>query len=113
MSLSLLANFAAQTNLVLPLASNNNGLAVRVASLGSATLGTLTVVGLQGTATWTLSATAPAWVTTAVNTAGTVCTLSFAGAQYQSIPYEFFVSCTDGVNPAVSSPSSWKLRLPS
>jgi hypothetical protein len=112
MSLSLLANFAAQTNLVLPLASNNNGLAVRVASLGSATLGTLTVVGLQGTATWTLSATAPAWVTTAVNTAGTVCTLSFAGAQYQSIPYEFFVSCTDGVNPAVSFPIFLEVKAP-
>ena len=102
MSLTFTANFAAQTNLVLPLASNNSGLAVRVASLGSGTLGTLTVAGLLGTATWTLSPAAPTWVTISVNSAGTICTLSFAGAQYQADPYEFFVSCTDGVNTAVA-----------
>ena len=112
MSLTLTANFAAQTNLVLPLALTNNGLAVRVASLSSGTLGTLTVAGLQGTATWTLSSTAPSWLTIAVNTAGTICTLSFVGATYQSAPYEFFISCTDGVNPAVNFPIFLEVKNP-
>jgi hypothetical protein len=38
--------------------------------------------------------------------------LSFAGAQYQSNPYEFFVSCTDGINPAVSFPIFMEVRTP-
>lgn len=104
MSLTLTANFAEQTNLVLPLVYNNSGLSVRVASLGSGTLGTLTVSGVSSgaTATWALSAATPSWVTGTANTAGTTYTLSFANAAYQQSPYEFFVSCTDGVNSAVS-----------
>lgn len=111
MSLSFTQNFVTKTNSVLPLAQNVNGLAVRVVSQGSDTLGTLTATGLQNTATWTLSGNVPSWVTFTTDSSGSICTLIFTGAQYQQDPYEFFVSCTDGVNSA-NFPIYMEVRQP-
>jgi hypothetical protein len=111
MSLTLTTNFVAQTNSVLPLAQSNSGLAVRVVSQGSNTIGTLTVTGLVGTATWSLAGSFPSWIAISVNSSGTVCTLSFSGAQYQQDPYQFFVSCTDGTN-TVNFPVYLEVRTP-
>ena len=98
MSISFTTNFPAVTNLVLPLAQNNSGLSVRVVSQGSGTLGTLTASGLQNPATWTLNGSVPTWISSSVDSTGTILSLIFTGAQYQQDPYEFFVTCTDGVN---------------
>jgi len=111
MSVTFQSNFLAKTNSVLPLAQNVNGLAVRVVSQGSDTLGTLTATGLQNTATWTLSGNVPSWVTFTTDSSGSICTLIFTGAQYQQDPYEFFVSCTDGVNSA-NFPIYMEVRQP-
>lgn len=99
MALTLQPNFVAKTNSVLPLAQQTgvNGLAVRVASLVSDILGTITAVGAQGTIAFTLSPETPAWVTGQVDSTGTIFTISFSNpVPNGTVPYEFYVSVTDG-----------------
>jgi Putative Ig domain len=100
MALSTQSSFPLQPNLVIPLAPaapvplNAAGLAVRVASQGAGTLGSITAVGAAGTVSWSLN-NSPSWIT--LVEVGTVATLSFGAAVYQPNPYEFYVSLTDGV----------------
>ena len=97
MSITLTANFTAITNSVLPLAQDPTGLAIRVASLASNTLGTLTASGAQSTElTWTL-VQAPVWVSLTTDVSTTIATLHFSNAQPQTNPYQFFVEVTDGL----------------
>src|SRR5208337_3058775 len=99
MPLTVTPNFVAKTNSVLPLAQQSGvlGLAVRVASLVSDTLGTLTAVGAQGNVAFTLSPEAPAWVTGQTDPTGSIFTLSFSNpVPNGTIPYEFYVIITDG-----------------
>jgi len=110
MSLTLQSNFTTQPNLVLPLAQNTSGLAVRLVSQGSGTMGTLTATGAQGTPTFTLN-NAPSFVTLGVDPTNTVATLQFVGATYQPDPYGFYVSCTDG-NSTVNFPIFLEIRQP-
>jgi len=95
MSLSLAANFTQQPNLVLPLAQSATGLAIRVASNSTATLGTLTASGQAANCTWGIEQN-PSWLTTSVDPTTLSLTLSFETAQAQATPYQFFISCTDG-----------------
>ncbi len=102
MSLSLTASFVAKSNSVLPLAQSGTvaGLAVRVASAGSDILGTLTATGAaSGTLNWSIAQN-PTWVTIAPDSTGTLLTISFSNAQAQANPYQFYISCTDGVATA-------------
>lgn len=99
MALTLQPNFVNKTNSVLVLNQQSSvlGLAVRVASLVNDVLGTLTAVGAQGTVAFTLSPETPAWVTGKVDVTGTIFTLSFSNpVPNGTIPYEFYVSVTDG-----------------
>src|SRR5271154_175433 len=99
MPLTVTPNFVAKTNSVLPLAQQSGvlGLAVRVASLVSDTLGTITAVGAQGTIAFVLSPETPAWVTGALDSTGTIFTISFSNpVPNGTIPYEFYVTITDG-----------------
>src|SRR5271157_767701 len=99
MALTITPNFVAKTNSVLPLAQQSGvlGLAVRVASLVSDTLGTLTAAGAQGTVAFTLSPETPAWVTGQLDATGNVFTISFSNpVPNGTIPYEFYVIVTDG-----------------
>jgi len=112
MSLTLTANINSNVNSVMPLAQSSSGLSVRVVSLGSDTIGTLTVTGLTAAGVWTLSGTAPAWITiTPSGISNSICTITFSGAQYQQDPYEFFVSCTDGVS-VVNFPIFMEVKTP-
>jgi hypothetical protein len=109
MALSLSTSFNSNVNSVMPLAQSNSGLAVRVASQASDTVGTLTVSGLASTATWSLNGTHPSWVT--ITSSNATCTLLFSSAQYQQDPYEFFISCTDGVS-VINFPVYMEVRTP-
>jgi len=109
MSLTFTTNFANNANSVMPLAQNASGLAVRVASLASDTLGSLTVSGQVGAITWSLGGSAPSWINVSPN--GAVCAITFSGAQYQQDPYEFFVSVTDGVS-TTNFPIYLEVRTP-
>jgi hypothetical protein len=100
MALTLQPNFVAKTNSVLPLAQQPGvlGATIRVASLVNDVLGTLTAVGAQGTLSFTLSPETPVWVTGTVDSTGTIFTISFSNpVPNGTIPYEFYVSVTDGV----------------
>lgn len=109
MSLTLTTNFLSKVNSVLPLAQNNSGLAVRVVSQGSDTIGTLTVAGFVNPVTWSLGGSAPSWITLVTN--GAACTITFSGAQFQQDPYEFFIACTDGVS-TINFPVYMEVRAP-
>ena len=93
MTLSLLGTFANSVNSTLLLAQNANGLAIRVATQASGTLGSLTAVIPVSAPTWTLSNN-PSWLT--LSSTGNDCILSFSSAAYSPTPYEFYVTCTDG-----------------
>jgi len=113
MSLALTASFAPQTNLSLPLAQSASkpGLAVRVVSAGSGTLGTLTASGQAGTkVSWTLTQN-PAWVTLVVDPTTLIATLIFSNAQAQATAYQFFLSATDGTT-TVNYPFFLEVRVP-
>lgn len=102
MSLQLTANFVEQQNLVVPLAqkSGKPGLAVRVASGGSGVLGTITASGGQASElTWSL-VQGPSWLSLLIDPTTLIATLSFSNAQPQGVPYQFFLSVTDGINTA-------------
>jgi hypothetical protein len=109
MSLTLTTNFLSNVNSVLPLAQSNSGLAVRVVSQGSDTIGTLTVAGFVNPVTWSLSTATPNFISLVVS--GAAATLTFSGAVFQQDPYEFFVSCTDGVS-TVNFPVFLEVRTP-
>jgi hypothetical protein len=96
MALTLSPSFSSVTDLVLPLAQNSSGLSVRVVSLGTGTLGTLTALNPVATPAWQL-VDAPGFVTMNISPNSLVATLNFSGATFQPTPYEFYVSCTDGV----------------
>lgn len=99
-SMTLVPNFVAKTNSVLPLAQQNNvlGIAIRAASGGTDILGTLTAVGAAGVVAFTLSPETPAWVTGQVDSTGLIFSVSFSNAVPNgTIPYEFYVIATDGV----------------
>lgn len=101
MSLSLQPSFVAKTNSTLPLAqaSGINGVAVRVASLVSDILGTITAASPSGTVVFSLSPETPPWVTGVVDTTGLIFTISFSNAiPNGSIPYNFYVTVSDGVS---------------
>jgi hypothetical protein len=100
MSLSLTSNFVAVTNLTLPLAQTAGvpGIAIRVASLTSGVLGILTASGAAGVIAFTISPSAPSFVTGSVDVTGTIFTISFSHALPNGPdPYEFYVTVTDGV----------------
>jgi hypothetical protein len=99
MSLSLTANFVHTQNQVLPLAQSSTkpGLAVRVASTSSGTLGSLTALNAAETPTWAIAQN-PSWITIAPSSDGITLTLNFVNAAAQAYPYQFYVSCTDGVS---------------
>lgn len=99
MSLALTASFVEKINSVVPLAQSaaKNGLAIRVASGGSDTLGTLTASGSAGIVNWTLNQ-APSWVALAVDQTTFIATLHFSNAQVQANAYQFFVTATDGIS---------------
>jgi hypothetical protein len=99
MSLSLTASFANKTNSVLILALNSGkqGAALRVASNGTDTLGTLTAVGAQAESlTWAISQN-PDWVSIVEDASSQSLVIKFENAQAQTYPYQFYVTCTDGV----------------
>jgi hypothetical protein len=101
MALSLQPNFVPKVNSTLPLAQapGTLGLFVRVASLVSDVLGTITALTPAGTVAFTLSPETPPWVTSAVDATGTIFTISFSNAVPNgTIPYEFYVTCTDGTS---------------
>ncbi len=97
MSLALSASFVEVQNQVVPLAQNSgkNGLAIRVASSGSAVLGTLTATGAASTVSWTLNGN-PSWVSIAIDPTTLIATLSFTNAQVQTDAYQFYVEAFDG-----------------
>jgi hypothetical protein len=99
MSLSLQPNFVAKTNNVMILVQTAGipGLSVRVASLSSGILGTLTASGAAGTTVYTVSPSAPSFLTSAVDSTGSILTLSFSSALPGTDPFEFYVTATDGV----------------
>lgn len=97
MSLSLSASFVQQPNLVLPLAQSTTGLAIRVASNSTAVLGTLTASGQAANCTWAIQQN-PSWISISPDPTTLILTISFQTAQAQAEPYQFFVSCTDGVS---------------
>ena len=101
MALSLQSNFIPKVNSVLPLAQTPGtfGIFARVASLVSDVLGTITALTPAGTVAFTLSPETPPWVTSSVDVTGTILTISFSNAVPNgTIPYEFYVSCTDGTS---------------
>jgi hypothetical protein len=110
MSLTLQSSFVLKTNSVMPLAQNASGLAIRVASQATDTLGTLTASGFAATPSWSLK-NAPAWVQLVIDTTGAIATLNFTSAIFQADPLEFFISCTDGVD-TVFFPIFMEVRAP-
>jgi hypothetical protein len=96
MSLALSGNFVAVNNLVVPLAqeSGTNGVSIRIASLGSGSLGQISCDGEAGTVTWTLTG-APSWITLDTTVLNQV-TVNFSGAQTSTNPYQFYVQAADG-----------------
>lgn len=96
MSLTLAASFVEKLNSVVPLAQNaaKNGLAIRVASNGSDTLGVLTASGASGNVVWALAQN-PSWVTISVDPTTLIATLIFSNAQVQANAYQFYVTATD------------------
>jgi hypothetical protein len=101
MSISLVANFVHTQNLVLPLAQSATkpGLAVRVASTSSGTLGTITGTNGTGPLVWSVTQN-PAWISIAPSADTTVLTISFVNATSQPYPYQFLIACTDGITTA-------------
>lgn len=96
MALSVTSSFLNKTNSVMVLASDpvKQGIAVRVASLASDTLGILTAAG-SASVNWSIVG-APAWVIKTVSPDTLTCTLLFNSAQPQTDPYQFYVVCTTG-----------------
>src|SRR5208282_5481714 len=95
MALTITPNFVDQVNSVLILAEDSNpGIAVRVASLASGTLGSLVASG-AASVSWNVVG-APAWIVSQISTDTLTCTLLFNSAAPQTNPYQFYVVCTIG-----------------
>jgi len=100
MPLQLQLGFANKVNSTMVLAqqAGANAVSMRVASLVTDILGTVTATGAQGPVVFSLSPETPPWVTGQVDQTGTVFTVSFSNALPNgTIPFLFYVSATDGI----------------
>jgi hypothetical protein len=108
--MSITGIFNTQNNIALPLEVSSNGASVRVASLASGVISTLTT-SLTGAVAWTISGN-PSWVTLTPNpTNSQQAVLSFSNAQAQSAPYQFYVTSV-GPTGALYYPFSLEVRAP-
>lgn len=99
--ITLTNSFPEHINLVVPLNVANEGAAIRVATGGSGTIGSLTASGNIAPITWTIYMN-PSWVSLSINSDTTTCSIEFnnAGTETNSYPYQFYLSATDGSTTA-------------
>jgi hypothetical protein len=98
MALSITPNFTEIVNSVVPLALGTSGVSLRVASLSSSVLGSLTAsTSASSVVSWSMQGN-PSWITLSVDSTSLVATLTFSNAQPGTTPYQFFVVASDGIN---------------